>query len=39
LEKGEIRFSGTTKELSSNEDILIQTLGVSSSGVQSDSPS
>ncbi len=30
LEKGEIRFSGTTRELSCSEDILIQTLGVSS---------
>lgn len=39
LEKGEIRFSGTTQELSSNEDILIQTLGVSSSVAQFASPS
>lgn len=37
LEKGEIRFSGTSQELSSNEDILIQTLGVSSSVAQSPS--
>ena len=39
LEKGEIRFSGTTQDLSSNEDILIQTLGVSSSVAQVASPS
>jgi branched-chain amino acid transport system ATP-binding protein len=29
LEKGEIRFTGTTEEMSANEDIMIQTLGVS----------
>lgn len=40
LEKGVIRFSGTTQELSSNDEILIQTLGVSSSGgTQFSSPS
>jgi len=38
LEKGEIRFSGTTQELSSSEDLLIQTLGVSSSAAQFASP-
>lgn len=29
LEKGEIRFTGTTEEMSANKDIMIQTLGVS----------
>lgn len=30
LEKGEIRFSGTTEDLSRNEAVLMQTLGVTS---------
>jgi branched-chain amino acid transport system ATP-binding protein len=30
LEKGEIRFSGSTEELVSNNDVLMQTLGVTS---------
>ena len=38
LEKGEIRFSGTTEELSCNEDILIQTLGVSSGVAECGNP-
>lgn len=38
LEKGEIRFSGTTQELACNEDILIQTLGVSTSVAQCEAP-
>jgi branched-chain amino acid transport system ATP-binding protein len=29
LEKGEIRFTGTTEEMSANKDIMTQTLGVS----------
>ena len=29
LEKGEIRFTGTSEEMSANKDIMIQTLGVS----------
>ena len=29
IEKGEIRFNGTTEEISCNGDILMQTLGVS----------
>jgi len=38
LEKGEIRFSGTTEELACNEDILIQTLGVSSGIAECEAP-
>ncbi|MFH2127415.1 MAG: ABC transporter ATP-binding protein [Pseudomonadota bacterium] len=38
LEKGEIRFSGTTQELVCNEDILIQTLGVSTTVAQCEAP-
>ncbi|MCF8040851.1 MAG: ABC transporter ATP-binding protein [Desulfarculaceae bacterium] len=38
LEKGEIRFSGTTEELACNEDILIQTLGVSTSVAECEAP-
>ena len=30
LEKGEMRFSGTTEELAINDDVLIQALGVTS---------
>lgn len=28
LEKGEVRYSGTTEQLATNDDVLIQTLGV-----------
>lgn len=39
LEKGEIRFSGTTEELSCHEEIMVQTLGVSSSMAECETPS
>ncbi len=38
LEKGEIRFSGTTEEINRNQDILMQTLGVSSEVAECSGP-
>ncbi|RJX33853.1 MAG: ABC transporter ATP-binding protein [Desulfarculus sp.] len=38
LEKGDIRFSGTTQELTCQQDILVQTLGVSSGVAECEAP-